>query len=128
MRHCTTPKSKPPSKPMEPPSSAAPALLSRKPCSTTQNAWAPSSRNWDSRQTESPLGEIMKIAVIGLGEVGRCYAKALHIAGLHLRLCDARPAPVSSALAAPCEPPMQTPGGDWLRECAWMLSCVTGAH
>ncbi|ABM58987.1 NAD(P)-dependent oxidoreductase [Verminephrobacter eiseniae] len=70
----------------------------------------------------------MKIAVIGLGEVGRCYAKALHIAGFQLRLCDTRPAPVASALAATWELPIQTSVGDWLRECDWMLSCVTGAH
>ena len=70
----------------------------------------------------------MKIAIIGLGEVGRCYAKALHASGYELSLCDARPAPAATDLASSWELPVQTSIGDWLADCEWVLSCVTGAH
>jgi len=70
----------------------------------------------------------MKIAIIGLGEVGRCYAKALHAGGYELNLCDARPAPAAIALGTAWDLPVQTSVGDWLADCDWVLSCVTGAH
>ncbi len=70
----------------------------------------------------------MKIGIIGLGEVGRCYAKALHTAGYELCLCDARPAPAASSLAASWGLTIDPVVGNWLRECDWVLSCVTGAH
>ena len=70
----------------------------------------------------------MKIAIIGLGEVGRCYAKALHAGGYQLSLCDARPAPAAADLASGWELPVQTSIGPWLADCDWVLSCVTGAH
>ncbi|MBF5006907.1 NAD(P)-binding domain-containing protein [Diaphorobacter caeni] len=70
----------------------------------------------------------MRIAIIGLGEVGRCYAKALHAAGYQLSLCDARPAPAASELATTWALPIQTSVGAWLQECEWVLSCVTGSH
>lgn len=70
----------------------------------------------------------MKIAIIGLGEVGRCYARALHACGFELKLCDARPALAAAALAADCGLPVQTSIGAWLAGCDWVLSCVTGSH
>ncbi|UUZ77285.1 NAD(P)-binding domain-containing protein [Polaromonas sp. P1(28)-13] len=70
----------------------------------------------------------MKIAIIGLGEVGRCYAKALHASGYELSLCDARPAPAAADLASGWELSVQTSIGTWLAGCDWVLSCVTGAH
>lgn len=70
----------------------------------------------------------MKIAIIGLGEVGRCYAKALHAAGYALELCDARPAPSAAELAASWKLSVQTSVGPWLSACEWVISCVTGAH
>lgn len=70
----------------------------------------------------------MKIGIIGLGEVGRCYARALHAGGFELALCDARPAPAATDFAAGANLPLQTSVGPWLAECDWVLSCVTGAH
>lgn len=70
----------------------------------------------------------MKIAMIGLGEVGRCYARALHAAGCELSLCDARPAPAAVGLALEWGLPVHTSIDAWLARCDWVLSCVTGAH
>jgi len=70
----------------------------------------------------------LKIAIIGLGEVGRCYAKALHAAGYELSLCDARPSTLAADLAAGWKLPVQTSLGEWLSACDWILSCVTGSH
>ncbi|MBE2242689.1 MAG: NAD(P)-dependent oxidoreductase [Burkholderiaceae bacterium] len=70
----------------------------------------------------------MKIAIIGMGEVGRAYARALHDAGYQLQLCDARPAPAASELAVGWKQPLHASIGAWLTECEWILSCVTGAH
>ncbi|MCA0239234.1 MAG: DUF1932 domain-containing protein [Proteobacteria bacterium] len=71
---------------------------------------------------------IATIAIIGLGEVGRAYARALHDAGCELRLCDPRPAPAASELAAQWQRPIHASIGPWLAECGWIFSCVTGAH
>lgn len=70
----------------------------------------------------------MKIAIIGLGEVGRCYAKALHAAGYELGLCDARPTAPAADLAASWTLPVHEAIGSWLGGCDWIVSCVTGAH
>jgi 3-hydroxyisobutyrate dehydrogenase len=70
----------------------------------------------------------MRIAIIGLGEVGRCYAKALHAAGYELDLCDARPSSLSAKMAAGWKLPVHTSINGWLAGCDWVLSCVTGAH
>jgi 3-hydroxyisobutyrate dehydrogenase-like beta-hydroxyacid dehydrogenase len=70
----------------------------------------------------------VKIAIIGMGEVGRAYARALHDAARQLVLCDARPAPAASELAAIWKQPIQTAIGPWIAGCEWILSCVTGAH
>lgn len=70
----------------------------------------------------------MKVAIIGLGEVGRAFAQALHDAGLELALCDARPAPAASELAASWTQSISTSIDAWLADCQWILSCVTGSH
>ena len=70
----------------------------------------------------------MKIAIIGLGEVGRCYARPFHAGGHEIELCDARPSPASQELAADWQLSVHGSIGPWLRDCDWILSCVTGAH
>jgi 3-hydroxyisobutyrate dehydrogenase-like beta-hydroxyacid dehydrogenase len=70
----------------------------------------------------------VKIAIIGLGEVGRCYARALHAGGHELALCDGRPSQASQDLAAGWRLEVHGAPGAWLRDCDWILSCVTGAH
>jgi len=70
----------------------------------------------------------MRIAIIGLGEVGRCYAKALQAAGYALDLCDARPSALAADMAAGWKLPVHTSIGGWLAGCDWVLSCVTGTH
>lgn len=69
----------------------------------------------------------MHIAIIGLGEVGRCYAAALHGAGFELSLCEARPAPAAAGLAADWGLAIHARPGAWLAQAEWVLSCVTGA-
>jgi 3-hydroxyisobutyrate dehydrogenase len=70
----------------------------------------------------------MKIAIIGLGEVGRCYAKALHANSYELGLCVARPTLSATDLASSWGLPLHTDISAWLADCDWVLSCVTGAH
>lgn len=70
----------------------------------------------------------MKLAIIGLGEVGRCYAKPLHDAGVELSLCEARPSPAAMDLAGSWGLPLHDSPGAWLRQAEWVLSCVTGAQ
>lgn len=68
----------------------------------------------------------LKIAVIGLGEVGRCYAGPLHAAGFDLFLCEARPSPLAQALADELGLAIHAGLGPWLNQADWVLSCVTG--
>jgi 3-hydroxyisobutyrate dehydrogenase len=68
----------------------------------------------------------MHIAIIGLGEVGRCYAAALHGAGFELSLCEARPAPAATELATDRGLAIHATPGAWLAQADWVLSCVTG--
>lgn len=69
-----------------------------------------------------------RIAIIGLGEVGRCYAKPLHDAGFELLLCEARPSPAAQELSNQWGLPLHAEIGDWLSSAEWILSCVTGAQ
>lgn len=69
----------------------------------------------------------MHIAIIGLGEVGRCYAAPLQAAGFELSLCEARPSPAATALASSLGLPIHDKPGPWLAGAQWVLSCVTGA-
>lgn len=70
----------------------------------------------------------MRIAIIGLGEVGRCYAKALQAAGHELSLCEARPSQAALELASQWELPIHDKPGEWLGSAQWVLSCVTGTY
>jgi 3-hydroxyisobutyrate dehydrogenase-like beta-hydroxyacid dehydrogenase len=68
------------------------------------------------------------IAVIGLGEVGRCYAAPLWSAGFPLLLCDAQPSPAAQQLAAQWGLPLHASPGPWLAGADWVWSCVTGTQ
>lgn len=68
----------------------------------------------------------LNIAVIGLGEVGRCYTGPLHAAGHTLHLCEARPSPAAQTLAGELGLAIHASLGSWLAEADWVLSCVTG--
>lgn len=70
----------------------------------------------------------MNIAIIGLGEVGRAYAKPLHEAGFMLSLCTPRPVPAAMEMATDWGVPIHLEIGDWLFEADWIISCVTGVH
>jgi 3-hydroxyisobutyrate dehydrogenase len=70
----------------------------------------------------------MKIAIIGLGEVGRCYAKPLQDAGFELLLCEARPSSAASDMASQWGLPIHDKPGPWLNSVQWTLSCVTGTQ
>lgn len=74
-------------------------------------------------QTTTPC-----IAIVGLGEVGRCYAQALHSAGFGLLLCEPHPSEAATALAAAWGLPLHPQAGPWLAGADWVLSCVTGAQ
>jgi 3-hydroxyisobutyrate dehydrogenase-like beta-hydroxyacid dehydrogenase len=70
----------------------------------------------------------MQIAIIGLGEVGRCYAKAVHAAGFALSVCEARPSQAALDFASSTGLEIQTSPGPWLASATWVLSCVTGSQ
>lgn len=68
----------------------------------------------------------MNIAIIGLGEVGRCYAAPLHAAGNPLQLCEARVSEAARRLADASNLTIHEKVGEWLRSADLVLSCVTG--
>lgn len=68
----------------------------------------------------------MNIAIIGLGEVGRCYATPLHQAGYTLSLCEAHPSTAARDLASSAGLPIHEQADDWLHAADLVLSCVTG--
>lgn len=70
----------------------------------------------------------MKIAIIGIGEVGRCYARALHAAGMEVLLCEASPSGAAQELATQLSQPLRRVPGPWLDSVGWVISCVTGMH
>lgn len=70
----------------------------------------------------------MQIAIIGLGEVGRCYAGPLHASGVDLALCEAHPSQAANELAAAWGLPLHAAAGPWLASADWVLSCVTGSQ
>lgn len=70
----------------------------------------------------------MHVAIIGLGEVGRCYAQPLHEHGTKLSLCEARPSVAATDLAQAWGLPLHAAPGPWLADADWVLSCVTGAQ
>lgn len=70
----------------------------------------------------------MQIAIIGMGEVGRCYARALHAAGFELSVCEAMPSQAAADFAASTGLHIHTKAGAWLASATWVLSCVTGSQ
>lgn len=71
----------------------------------------------------------MRVAIVGIGEVGRCYATGLADLGGHkLLLCDPLPAPQSRALAAARGLALEEAPGAWLAEVDLVLACVQGGH
>lgn len=68
----------------------------------------------------------MNIAIIGLGEVGRCYAAPLHAAGHTLQLCEARVSEAARQLADSAKLEIHDKVGGWLSGADLVLSCVTG--
>jgi 3-hydroxyisobutyrate dehydrogenase len=70
----------------------------------------------------------MRIALIGLGEVGRCFAKPLHEAGFELALCEARLSPAAAELAKEWNLPVHAQPDEWLKAASLVLSCVTGGQ
>ena len=68
----------------------------------------------------------MHVAIVGLGEVGRCYAKPLQDAGFELGLCEIRPSPAAVELTAFWGLPIHDRPGEWLDRAHLVLSCVTG--
>lgn len=69
----------------------------------------------------------MHVALVGLGEVGRCFVEPLRKAGYRLSLCESRPSPAAVDLSQRVGIAIQPGIGDWLQEVDWVLSCVTGA-
>lgn len=70
----------------------------------------------------------MRIAIIGMGEVGRCYAKALYSAGHELTLCEAFPSPAARELATLWGLELHEKPGICFENVQWVLSCVTGTQ
>jgi len=69
----------------------------------------------------------MNIAIIGLGEVGRCYAGALAgLPGTKLLLCEQRISELAAKLADDLHLPIHESVGPWLDDADWVLSCVVG--
>ena len=69
----------------------------------------------------------MTIAIIGLGEVGRCLSEGLLSAGHSVVLCEARPSPAAEALSKSRGIAIHAELGPWLSGVDWVFSCVTGA-
>jgi len=69
----------------------------------------------------------MHIAIIGLGEVGQCYAQALHAAGHTLNLCAPRPNAAALRMAQDWGLKVHATVADCVPQAEWIFSCVTGA-
>lgn len=70
----------------------------------------------------------MKIAIIGLGEVGRAFALPLAQQGHDLVLCEPRVAPAAAELAAGLGKDIHPQPGAWLADADWTFSCVVGGQ
>ncbi|KGE68595.1 MULTISPECIES: NAD(P)-dependent oxidoreductase [Pseudomonas] len=71
----------------------------------------------------------MKITIVGLGEVGRCYAQALASrTTVELLFCEQRIAPAAQRLADELGVQIHPGIGDWLVESDCVLSCVVGTQ
>lgn len=70
----------------------------------------------------------MNIAIIGLGEVGRCYVSALaSMPGTTFHFCDSHLSQAGRDLANKFDLTVHDQVGPWLAEADWVLSCVFGA-
>lgn len=69
----------------------------------------------------------MRIAIIGCGEVGGAYARALH-GHASLSLCDIVSEGRPGTLASDLDLPLHTTPGDWLTECDLAIAAVPGAE
>jgi len=70
----------------------------------------------------------LNIAIIGLGEVGRCYVSALAtIPGTTFQFCDTHLSQAGRDLAAQFDLTVHDRIGPWLADADWVLSCVFGA-
>ena len=70
----------------------------------------------------------MNIAIIGLGEVGQCYAQALHHVGHSLHLVDLRASATALQMAATLGIPIATQLAEDVTGSNWIISCVTGSR
>ena len=70
----------------------------------------------------------MKLAVLGLGEVGRCFVAHLAERGFAMQLQAPRPDSAALALAARCKLNIHEGPGPWLGSADWVFSCVTGSQ
>lgn len=69
----------------------------------------------------------MKIAIIGCGDVGRCYATALAKAGHQISdLCDSRPNTKIEQYARELDAALHTDAGPWLSEVDLVITSVLG--
>jgi 3-hydroxyisobutyrate dehydrogenase len=71
------------------------------------------------------------VAIIGMGEVGQCFAEAIAEAvgsagAAGLAVCDPHPRQEATALAGRLAAPLHGAPGDWLASCAIVISAVTG--
>jgi 3-hydroxyisobutyrate dehydrogenase len=69
----------------------------------------------------------MHVAIIGCGEVGRCYGAALADAGHCLSVCEPAPSAPATALVQRLGATLHAQIGPWLGEAQLVLSCVVGA-
>ncbi|PLC51466.1 6-phosphogluconate dehydrogenase [Pollutimonas subterranea] len=69
----------------------------------------------------------MNVAIVGCGDVGRCYAKALMDAGHQVsELCDSRPSVAIARYAEEISAKVHSEPGDWLAEVDLVISAVFG--
>ncbi|NLD53886.1 MAG: NAD(P)-dependent oxidoreductase [Burkholderiaceae bacterium] len=69
----------------------------------------------------------MRIAVVGLGEAGLCYAEAIgRVPDVSLALCERAPGDACLALADRLGIPVRNTPGAWVEDCDWVFSFVTG--
>ncbi len=68
----------------------------------------------------------MEMAVIGCGEVGMLYARAMLPLCAKLSLCDPRPSSKTTTFSGEMNVPIFLEPGEWLKEADIILSCVVG--
>jgi 3-hydroxyisobutyrate dehydrogenase len=69
----------------------------------------------------------MKLAIIGLGEVGRCYLETLTgVPGIEVTACERRMSEAATRLVERLGIIVKPEIGPWLQEADWILSSVVG--